>query len=227
MYNLFMLKKLKLPIFIILFFLVMILLWKALGLPSEEVLIEKTREYFFKYGLVTVFIASLIESMLLVGWYLPGGLIIFLGVILSAGNPVHATASVICTILGFSIGYSANYFLGQYGWYKLFIKFGLSRSLSQAQEQFQKYGLRGIYMSYWQPNLGALISTSAGILKFNKLKFITHSTFATIIWSTFWGVIAYFLGEKVLSYLGIVFFGIMIVWILSILIQHNKNKKAV
>ncbi|HRH25243.1 MAG TPA: VTT domain-containing protein [Candidatus Paceibacterota bacterium] len=222
-----MLKKLKLPILIILIFIAIIGLWKVLGLPSEEVLIEKTREYFFKYGLITVFIASILESMLLVGWYLPGGLIIFLGVILSAGNPVLATLSVLCTILGFSIGYTFNYFLGYYGWHKLFIKFGLAGSLEKAKENFQKYGFKAIYASYWQPNLGALISTSAGTLRAPKNKFIFVSTTATIVWSAFWGLCAYFIGEKILSYLGIVFFVIMSLWVLNIIYKHYKDKPAI
>lgn len=222
-----MFKKLALPLFCVLFFLALIGIWELLGLPSEEELVEVAREYFFTYGLITIFVASLIESMLVVGWYLPGGLIIFLGVILSAGNPKQAALSILCTIVGFSLGYIANYFLGYYGWYKLFTKFGLSKSLDKAQEQFQKHGYRAIYMSYWQPNLAALVSTSAGVLKASRRKFILTSTIATIIWSLFWGICAYFLGEKILSYLGIVFFGIMGVWIGSIIINHYREKTPV
>lgn len=219
-----MIKKLTLPLFILAIFLFILGLWKILGLPPEETLIEITRGYFFKYGLLTVFIASLIESMLVVGWYLPGGLIIFLGVILSAGDPLHATLSVLCTILGFSLGYIANYFIGYYGWHKLFTKFGLSKSLEKSQEQFKKYGYKAIYMSYWQPNLGALVSTSAGVLKTPRNKFIFNSTIATVLWSAFWGISAYFLGEKILTYLGGVFFLIMGVWIITIIINHYKSK---
>lgn len=222
-YTISMLKKLALPLFCVLFFLVLIVIWNLLGLPSEEELVEVAREYFFTYGLITIFIASLIESMLVVGWYLPGGLIIFLGVILSAGNPKQAALSVLCTIAGLSLGYIANYFLGYYGWYKLFTKFGLSKSLNKAKEQFQKHGYKAIYMSYWQPNLAALVSTSAGVMKASRKKFILTSTTATIIWSSFWGISAYFLGEKILSYLGIVFFGIMGIWIIKIIIDHKRK----
>ncbi len=222
-----MLQKLKTPILIITIFTILILLWNLFDLPSEEVLIGMIKSYFSKYGVVTVLLASIIEGMLLVGWYLPGGLVIFLGVILSAGDPYRAALSVVATIVGFSIAYTFNYFLGKHGWYKVLIVFGLKGSLEKAEIQFSKHGYKTMFLSYWQPNLAALISTGAGILKAPFEKFFFYSTIATVLWSSFWGIIAYILGQKVLSYLGIVFFGIMIGWILWIIISHyyNLNKK--
>jgi len=218
-----MLQKLKIPLFAILFSLSFILIWKVLKLPSDEVMIELARGYFLKYGFITVLVAAIIESMLVVGWYLPGGIVIFSGVILASGHPYLAILSVSATIIGCTIGYTANYFLGKYGWYKLFTKFGLSKSLTEAEIQFAKYGYKAMYMSYWQPNLAALISTCAGITKAPFLRFFLASFTATIIWSIFWGSSAYILGEKILSYLGIVFFGIMIGWI-GYIVYKNYRK---
>ncbi len=220
-----MLKKLKAPVIGIVGFGALILLWKILKLPPEEQLIEIMRGYFLQYGLITVFVASLIESMLLVGVYLPGGLVIFLGVILSAGNPTQATLSVVMTMLGFSIGYAVNYFLGKYGWYRVLTKFGLSESLILAQDQFAKHGYKAIWLSYWQPNLGAFVSTAAGILKAPLKKFLPASVSAAIIWCVFWGTLAYFLGTKVLDYLGPFFLVIMVGWIVSIVVQEYILQK--
>lgn len=219
-----MIQKLKLPIFALLISLSFILLWKILDLPSDEVMIKMARGFFLKYGFITVLVAAIIESMLVVGWYLPGGIVIFSGVILASGHPYLAMMSVSATIIGCTIGYTANYFLGKYGWYKLFIKFGLSKSLSEAQVQFQKYGYQSMYMSYWQPNLAALISTCAGITHSSFSKFFFHTVVSTFFWSIFWGTSAYVLGEKILSYLGAVFFGIMIIWIGFIIFKNYFSK---
>lgn len=215
-----MLKKLQFPLWCLVGFGALMLLWKLLKLLPEAQLIEVVRGYFSHYGLITVFVAALIESMLLIGVYLPGGLVIFLGVILSAGNPRQAIFSVLMTIAGFAIGYTVNYFLGKYGWYKLLVKFGLSSSLETAKVQFEKHGYVAVFMSYWQPNLGACISTAAGILKAPFRRFVIVSIIATILWSVFWGALAYFLGVKVLDYLGPVFLIIMAGWVLSIIWQH-------
>ena len=217
-------SKIKFPLALILISVFFILIWKLLGLPPEEVLTNLAKEYFVKYGIMTVFIASIIEGMLVVGWYLPGGLVIFLGVILASGDVERAVSSVIATIVGFCIAYTLNYLLGKYGWYKFFIFLGLRNSLEKAEIQFQKHGFKAIIFSYWQPNLGALVSTSAGILKASFRKFFIFSTLATILWSVFWGTAAYFLGQAILEYLGIVFFGLMTIWILSIVIGHYFKK---
>jgi len=219
-----MLKKLKTPLILIIVFVSFILLWNLFDLPQDGVLIEMAKGYFEKYGLVTVLLAAIIEGALVVGWYLPGGLVIFLGVILASGDPYRATLSVVSTIVGFCIANTFNYFLGRHGWYRLLTVFGLKDSLQKAEGLFQKYGYRAMLISYWQPNLAALVSTSAGVLKAPFKNFFVYSTLATILWSAFWGITAYILGQKILEYLGIVFFAIMIIWVISIIVGHYRNK---
>ena len=220
-----MLQKLKTPLILIAVFASLILIWKILKLPPDDVLIQMVTGYFMKYGLVTVLLASIIEGMLLVGIYIPGGMVIFLGVITAAGNPRHATLSVIMTIIGLSLAYTFNYFLGKYGWYKVLLKFGLGESLTKAENNFAKNGYKSMYMTYWQPNFAALTSTGAGILGANFKKFFINSTLATILWSSFWGTTAYYVGDKVLTYLGPIFFAVMLGWIISIIWGHYKAKK--
>ena len=220
-----MLPKLKTPLILIAVFASLILIWRILDLPPDDVLIQMVTGYFMKYGLITVLLASVIEGMLLVGVYIPGGMVIFLGVITASGNPRHATLSVIMTIIGLSLAYTFNYFLGKYGWYKVLLRFGLGESLTKAENNFAKNGYRSMYMTYWQPNFAALTSTGAGISRANFKKFFTNSLIATTLWCTFWGTTAYYVGDKVLTYLGPIFFAVMLGWIISIIWGHYKAKK--
>ena len=215
-------QKIKLPLFIILFFVILILLWKLLGLPPKEQLTEIARMYFDEYGLITVFIASVVEGTLLAGWYAPGGLIIFLGVILS-GDPKQAILSVLLTIAGFMLAWTLNFFTGKYGWYKLLLKLGVRSSLENAQIQFSKYGFKTIYLSYWEPNLASLVSTSAGIARVSIKRFLIVSFIATVFWCAFWGIVAYSFGSEILKYLGGIFFGVMFVWIVFIIVKYKKQ----
>ena len=221
-----MFKKLKTPLILIAVFASLILIWKIFDLPPDAVLIQMVKGYFIKYGIITVFLASLIEGMLLVGVYMPGGMVIFLGVLTSLGDPRRATMSVVMTILGLGLAYVFNYFLGKYGWYKLLLKFGMRQSLLDAETNLQKHHERAIYMSYWQPNLASFVSTATGILKLDFKKFFIHSTIATIAWCTFWGTTAYFMGDKVLTYLAPIFFAVMLGWIISIIWVHYRGKKV-
>lgn len=220
------LEKLKLPIVIIFIAVSLTLVWKVLNLPSEDVLIGVAEEYFKKYGLLTIFIASLVEGMLLVGWYLPGSLVIFLGVVFSYGDPYRATSSVLVTIFGLGLAYTLNYFIGKYGWYKLFKILGLSNSLDKAQDTYKKYHNASIYFSYWQPNLASLISSAAGILKAPLVPFLVHSWTASILWLSFWGFLTFMFGRVILDYLGPIFLFVLISWIGYIIYQNNKTPES-
>lgn len=220
------LKKLSLPLTALAIVLSLTLIWRLFDLPPEEELIVLAKQYFAEYGLITVFIASLIEGMLLVGWYIPGGLVIFLGVILAAGNPERAVFSVLATIAGLFLAYLASYALGRFGWYKLFMALGLKGPLEDAKEKFQKKSFKAIYATFWQPNLAGLISTSAGILHASFKKFFITALIATIFWSAFWGSAAYLFGEKILDYLGGVFFVTMAGWIVIEIVKYRRSIKS-
>jgi len=217
-------NQIKLPLYIIIFFTGIILLWELFNLPSEEQLIEISRGYFERYGLITVLFAAIIEGALLAGWYAPGGLVIFMGVILSQ-SPKQALLSIVLTIIGFMIAYTFNFFTGKYGWYKVLLKFGVKNSLEKAQVQFAKYGFKTIYVSYWEPNLASLVSTAAGIAQAPLRKFLFISLIATIFWAFFWGTLAYTFGSQILEYLGVIFFGVLIIWIIFIIIKHINQGK--
>ena len=84
------------------------------------------------YGVWLVLVAAIAESALVVGAYAPGSMVIFLGVILSVGNIPLTVAVVTVTAIGFMVGFSLDYMLGRYGWYKLFMHLGFEKSLLSA-----------------------------------------------------------------------------------------------
>lgn len=196
-------------------------MWILLDLPKDEQLIRIATEYFNKYGLVTILIASLTEGTLLIGWYAPAGLVIFLGVILSSHDPKQVFLSICMNIIGFICAYSFNYFMGRYGWYKVLLRLGARGPLERAQKNFDEYGMKAIYMSYWSPNLASLISTASGIARAPLRKFSVISSIATILWSFFWGTTAYLFGPKILNYLGAIFVAVMAGWIVYTLIKNR------
>ncbi len=207
-------KKALLPLSALGVFLLIYLAWRFFGLPPEEELLNIARFYFDKYGLSILLLSALIEGTVLVGWYYPGSLVIFLGVIL-AGKDVSRVAEAVAVIsTGLFFAYIFNFLLGKYGWYRLLLKFGLRDALEDAKGRVSKHGLVTIFMSYWQPNLAALVATSAGILDFSFKKFVLYSLIAVVLWNTFWGTLVYFIGEGVLALMGLRFVLLVIfVWI--------------
>lgn len=221
------LKKALLPLSILGVFLLIYLAWRFFGLPPQDELIEIMRRWFDTYGLAILLVSALIEGLVLVGWYYPGSLVIFLGVIL-AGRDIPAVAEAVGVItVGLFFAYVINFLLGKYGWYRLLLKFGLKEPLEDAKQRVEKHGLVAIFASYWQPNLGALVATSAGILDFSFKKFLAFSLIAATLWNIFWGTLVYVIGERALNLVGLRFvFLVIFAWIVYRIWQGRKEAQA-
>lgn len=193
---------------------VLILIWKLLDLPPEEVMVQLVRDWLLEYGLYIVFVGSLIETVLFVGIYFPGSLIIFLSVALSP-NPQHAAFAVLTVSAGMICGYTINYLLGKYGWYKLLLKIGMRQGIEVAQAKLNTNDVRYIFYTYWNPALAAFTSTAAGVLQLHYRRFLFLMLGAIAVWNTFWGVLAYSLGETILILMDAMLLLLMVgVWIL-------------
>jgi membrane protein DedA with SNARE-associated domain len=175
------------------------LLWVLFKLPKDDELIALVGQFLNHYGLWIVFISAFIEGVLIAGNYFPGGLVVFLGVLASGNNIPKVAFVVFLVVLAFACSYCVNYVLGRYGWYKLLVKFGLSAQLETAKKKLEQHSFKAIVFSYWHPNVGALISTSAGILKMDFIKFISESLPILLFWNAFWGALVFFLGKQALN----------------------------
>ena len=227
------LKLLSIPLTLMVIYLSMVLLWKLFAFPGPEELVNIVTNYFNRYGLWIVFISALIEGFLLLGQYFPGGFIIFLGVLSAGGNAIRASTVVLIVSIAFFISYYGNYLLGRYGWYKLFIKFGLKNSLDKAEQRLQKYGFKAIILSYWEPNLASITATAAGVLHLSTRRFLLYSALGIIVWNTIWGILIFNLGKVALQLTGLKYVTIIfLVWIAVIIITElirkkiEKNKKG-
>ncbi|VVB79617.1 SNARE associated Golgi protein [uncultured archaeon] len=221
-------KLISIPISLFIVYTIVVLIWNLLKLPVGEELVLITTNYFNHYGLVTVLIGALLEGFFIVGQYFPGGLIIFLGVISAGPNILRAAQVVLVVDVAFAIAYSLDYLVGRYGWYKIFMKFGLKHSLENAQDKLKKRGLSTILLSYWEPNLSSIMATAAGVLKLPFRKFFYYSLCGILIWETFWGVLVFNLGNRALDIMNLglgYMFIILLVWILIIIIVEYFRKR--
>ncbi len=217
-------RKALLPVSVLGVFLVIYLAWRFFALPPEAEILEIARFYFDKYGLAILLVSALVEGTVLVGWYYPGSLIIFLGVILAGKDITKVVEAVAAITVGLFFAYILNFLAGKYGWYRLLLKFGLRDALEDAKARVAKHGAVAIFLSYWQPNLAALVATSAGILDFSFKTFFFYSLVAVILWNTFWGTLVYFIGEGALSLVGIRFVLLAIfVWIIYRIWNGSKS----
>ncbi len=147
------LKFIIFPLLLFLFFLIFTLVYRILDLPSLDDLVVFARELFGWHLYLTVFVGALVEGLLLINWYLPGSLVIVLGVVFARDTGASVVVTVSLVILAFFITSVVNYALGKYGWYRLLLRFGLREPLERAQTKVEKSGLPVIFSTYFHPNL--------------------------------------------------------------------------
>lgn len=223
------LKIISIPLILLGIYLSMYVVWKILGLPSDEQMLVMVKDYFIRYGLIIIFVSALIEGFFLLGQYFPGGFVIFLGVISAGKDIVKASEVVLVVCIAFFIAYTLNFLLGRYGWYKLLIKFGLREQIEHAKTKLNKQGLNAVIFSYWEPNLASITATAAGILNFPFKIFSLYSSTGILVWNVFWGTLIYLLGESALQLIGLKWILIITgTWVSVLLIKKywfERNKK--
>lgn len=197
------LKILVVPLILLAVYLTMALIWNLADLPKDEELVSTVKTWFDHYGLWIVLVSAILEGTLLLGQYYPGGIVIFLGVI-TAGNNIPRVVEVVTVVsIAFFIGYTIDYLVGKYGWYKLFLRFGLAKSLENAQTKLQRHQFNAIILSYWEPNLASITATAAGVLHLPFRKFSYLSAFGIVVWNIFWGTLVHLLGYRALEAMGL------------------------
>jgi membrane protein DedA with SNARE-associated domain len=209
-------RLIAIPVIFLLVFGSLYFVWDLLDLPPEDVAIEIARNYFERYGLITVFIGAFIEGLILIGWYFPGAIVILAALLIAGADAWAAAQVLLATMAGLSTAYIVNFLLGKYGWYRLLIAFGLREGLEHAKARLTKYGLSTIFTTYWQMNLASLTSTAAGILHFPAAKFVVISVAACVAWITFWGSMIFFLGQAAAALVSLrVIIAVIAAWIVG------------
>lgn len=210
----------------VIFFLVVT--WQLFDLPSDSELKVMVTQWIADYGLLILFFGSFLEALLLIGFYFPGSVLIFVGVGL-APSATFAFFAVLTVSAGMLVGYACNYFIGRYGWYKLLMKLGMKQGIENAQTKMEKNDVRYISYTFWHPGLAAFTATAAGILQIGIKRFLVLAFIAVACWNTLWGVLVYNLGDLALTLVEFSTVFIMIsIWVvfeLCMMILRKRKQK--
>ncbi len=195
----------------------LIFIYRSLGLPKPEEIIAWVQSYYVSYGYWVVLLGALAEGILFFNWYLPGSLVVALGVTVAKSSDLNVFVMLALVITGFYITSLLNYAFGRFGWYHAFIKFGLKAPLEKVQAKVENKGLKILFTTYVHPNFGALAATSAGILRMDFKKFALYAFISIALWNSFWTAVFYFFGHLLISHLNLLVIagGIFVYLILS------------
>lgn len=162
-----MLKKIfhkipKLPLSALIFYVSVIILWKAGYIPSPRGILLFLEGLYTSYGLPGLFIASFLEGIVYFGLYFPGSFIVALAVILSDGtfksllpiSLVVATALTITSIINYTLG-------------RKILSNELDKKVLKEKKQVVS---KSLIVSMLHPNILAFYFFNSGMKKQNFLK---------------------------------------------------------
>ena len=198
---------LALPLLVLALYFGIIYLFRYLGFPSPEEIIAYTQKYYETYGYSVVLVGALAEGALFINWYLPGSIVVALGVIFAKQAGLNIFLMLALVILGFFLTALFNYALGRYGWYHVFLKLGLQAPLEKVQSKVADKGLKILFTTYVHPNFGALAATAAGILRLPFFKFSLYSLISITLWNSLWTVLFYYFGSILINHVNLLVIG--------------------
>ena len=158
---------------------------------------------FVSYGYLIVFFAALFESVILLGFFLPGGLIVLLGGYFAQQNQISVILVTILAWLGMFLGDLLNYWLGKKGFHKILTrspKFqSLIKNYNSAENFINKYGALAIFYSHILGYMRSVICFSAGVVSFPRRKYIFTVLTASLFWSLLFVGLGFLFGETTKS----------------------------
>lgn len=187
--------------------------------PDPSLLVNKIEKIYDIYGYDLIFLGALLEGTFVVGFYVPGSLVVLLGAMLARSGTVFFPYVILFGTAGLVQGYMINYVLGRFGWYRILSGLGMAKNLQSAKKDIVRYQNKALFFGYMMPSTGSLLSTASGILKIPFETFIIKSILIQIFWSLVTGSLAYIFGMQFinlfLNYFGFIFFAGLFLYFLK------------
>ncbi len=157
----------------------------------------KASESFGLWGYLLAFSLAFLESLAIVGGFIPGTTaIVLLGFMCSRGYlNIYVLMSV--TVLGAVLGDSASYWLGSKGtqFFKQENRFLKARHLDAGQKFFEKHGNKSIFFGRFIGIIRPMIPFAAGLSGMNYKAFVFWNVLSGIVWGVSHIYIGYFFGS--------------------------------
>ncbi len=208
--------------FVLIYVVIFIILRNKI--PDASKMVGFAEEIYGGYGYYLIFLGALLEGTFIVGFYIPGSFIVFLGVSLARLGITSFPLVILFGTLGLCFGYSINYCLGRFGWYKIIEGFGFEKQIVGAKNNLKHHYNKALFWGYIMPSTGSMLSTASGILKVPFKEFIFKTILIQAFWSLILGGLAYVFGMTFI-YMFLVYFGTIALIGIGMYILHKLYKK--
>ncbi len=201
-------------------------------IASMEIFDTSIVELVKAAGYAGLFLIVFAESGVIVGFFLPGGSMLFTaGILASQGLfNVYALSGILgaAAVLGDSVGYWFGAKVGP----KIFTRedsmFFKKKHLEDTQKFYDKYGAMTVVLGRFVPIVRTFAPILAGVGKMHYGKFLRYNILGALLWAVGMTLLGYFVGASVPNmekYLLPIVLGIIFLSILPIFFEIRKRKK--
>jgi membrane protein DedA with SNARE-associated domain len=158
--------------------------------------------YIEHYGYVAVAIGILLEDF---GLPTPGETLLITAAIGASTGALNIYLLLLFAWIGAVVGDNIGYAIGYYGGHHLMMRFGgrvgiTEERLKHVEDFFDRYGGWVIVFARFVVILRQFNGIVAGTLDMHWLHFLTLNALGAALWVGFWGMLAYWLGKGVMTY---------------------------
>ena len=160
----------------------------------------------FSYGIV--FLAALLETVIIIGLFLPGSSIVLLLGALSAQGYGNIWLLFLFATAGAVLGDNINYYFGKrYGseWLKNGFWILNKKHFIKAKKFFNKHGAKSVFLGRFIPSIKEIVPLIAGTFKMDKNRFFLWNVLGAIGWGIEWLLLGYVFGQSLGSAKSLIF----------------------
>ncbi len=183
-------------------------------------------------GLLGIFFIVFAESGLFFGFFLPGDSLLFAAGILASQNYLHIAILTVGAFIFAVLGDSTGYWFGKKVGPKIFVKensiFFHRKHIVRAQQFYDKYGNKTIFLARFVPIVRTFAPIVAGVADMKYKNFITYNIVGGFVWSFVLIFSGYFLGSSISDidkYLLPIIIVIIFVSFLPLLYEWVRSRK--
>ena len=182
-------------------------------------LLEETLDLVSRYGYLFLFAASLAENIFLIGFIIPGDLVVVIGGGLAARAGLAPVPAALAVILGVLLGSNLSFWIGRRGGTALIERWGErfgvgEKKVRSVEAYFAAHGAKTVFVGSFISGLKNLVPAVAGASRMSFARFAAYSAVGSVCRSTALVAIGYLFGANLERAIAVV--GSLNGWVLAI-----------
>lgn len=181
--------------------------------------------FIANYGYIAVALGILLENF---GMPTPGETLLVFGGIAASRGKLDIRVLLLCSWLAAVAGNEIGYYIGRTGGHRLLVRYGnrigiTNHRLDKVEGFFDRYGDVVTIFARFVVGLRQFSGIVAGMLEMGWARFLLFNAVGAALWIGFWGMLAFWLGKRVLEFMANVWplvIGVVVLVIASAAAHH-------